>query len=159
MRNTTPSEFKAHWGSRLKVMQAVLDGMDGKPFYWETKGATQTYLRLAREMGVTLVTKNQIEKAHHVLKRDVKPVGKVNFGGRFGEAQVYVLEVQTSETEKAMRQRHETKQLVFEQILNMPATVSTYTCVNCGRAVTRDEKLFGMEDGKCKACRAEVVNA
>lgn len=34
-----------------------------------------------------------------------------------------------------------------------------YCCPACGRSVTREEKLFGMEDGKCKACRAETVPA
>ena len=34
-----------------------------------------------------------------------------------------------------------------------------YSCPACGRSVTREEKLFAMEDGRCKACRVEVVNA
>lgn len=28
-----------------------------------------------------------------------------------------------------------------------------YCCPGCGRAVSREEKLFSMEDGRCKVCR------
>lgn len=108
MKDTTPSAFKKHWESRVKVLRFILDGLDGKPFNWSTQGETKTYLRLAREMGVTLVTQNQINKIDHKLKAGAKPVGKGNFGGKFAEPRFYVLECQTTETEKAWRLRHET---------------------------------------------------
>ena len=43
-----------------------------------------------------------------------------------------------------------------ESALPAPATVASkpdYCCQACGRAVSREEKLFGMEDDRCKACR------
>lgn len=42
-------------------------------------------------------------------------------------------------------------------VIALPVTPVTqkpdYCCPGCGRAVSREEKLFGMDDGRCKACR------
>lgn len=89
--------FKRRWGSRIKVVQFVLEGLNGKPFDWSTEGETKAYLRLAREMGITLVTARQIERLGRRLNLGAKPVGTGCFGARFSPAKFYVLECQTKE--------------------------------------------------------------
>jgi hypothetical protein len=97
MKNKSTSAFKRHWQSRIKVIQCVLEGLKGNPFDWATEGETKAYLRLAREMGITLLTKGQIERLGRKLKHGVMPVGTGRFGGRFAPPDFYVLECQTKE--------------------------------------------------------------
>lgn len=107
-RNISPSEIKGRLGSWRYVAQAIIDGLDGKPFAW-CGGEFEAYRPKAKEMGVTLVTKTQIKRLGRELKRGVTPVGSGYFRAPISRsADLYILECQTKPQEPATETETET---------------------------------------------------
>lgn len=95
MPTKTRSAFLKYWASRLNVLNAVINGLDGQPFRWESCGASESYVRLLRELGITLVTRTWLEKRGYKLNRGAKPVGAIKYCSPINAmADVYVLECQ-----------------------------------------------------------------
>jgi hypothetical protein len=89
----TPMLDVLRWGKRergVPVARALLRSC-------AALAAAERHLRLAREMGITLVTARQIERLGRRLNLGAKPVGTGCFGARFSPAKFYVLECQTKE--------------------------------------------------------------
>lgn len=78
----------------------VLDGLNGNTFSWGD-GQRTSWVPILREIGITLITKTQIQKRGLVLKRGAKPVGTAYFGAPIKRyADLYVLEVQCTKPKK-----------------------------------------------------------
>lgn len=86
---------KQHLQTLHDLLGIVLNSLDGgQPFCWGN-GQRMAWVPMLKEVGVTLVTKNQIEKRGFRLKRGVKPVGSAYFGAPIKrQCDLYVLEVQ-----------------------------------------------------------------
>ncbi|MBD2451158.1 hypothetical protein H6G76_29315 [Nostoc sp. FACHB-152] len=83
-----------------ELTEIVLNGLNGKPFSWGD-GQRTAWVPLLQEIGITLITKTQIQKRGLVLKRGAKPVGKAYFGSPIKRyADLYVMEVQCTEPKK-----------------------------------------------------------
>lgn len=101
--NISPSKIKGRLGSWRYVAQAIIDGLDGKPFSW-TGGEMEAYRPKAKAMGITLVTKTQAQKLGYELKRGVKPVGNGYFLAPISRsAELYVLECQAKPIEQQVK--------------------------------------------------------
>lgn len=95
MNTQTKSAFMKYWASRLNVIGAVMNGLDGKPFRWESDGARDSYMRLLRGLGINLVTQTWLDKRGYKLNRGAKPVGRVKYASPINSmVDVYVLECQ-----------------------------------------------------------------
>lgn len=77
------------------LLDAVCEGLDGKPFRWGG-GQRQAWAPMLERAGVELVTRTQIEKRGHRLRRGAQRVGRVYFDAPISrEADVFVFGVQT----------------------------------------------------------------
>lgn len=77
-----------------QLTHTILQGLDGKPFHWG-QGERWAYTPMLTKIGVTLVTRNRIDKLGYRLKKSQKPVGTTYFGTPIDkQADVFVLEIQ-----------------------------------------------------------------
>lgn len=75
-------------------------GLDGRVVTWG-QGERIAHTKTLASIGITLVTKTQIEKRGYTLKRGQKPVVNAYFGAPIqAYAELYVLEIQCSKLEK-----------------------------------------------------------
>jgi hypothetical protein len=80
--------------SLCRVINTVLDGLEGKPFHWG-QGERWALTPMLTKIGITIVTRTQIDKCGYRLKRSQKPVGTTYFGTPINKnADIYVLEIQ-----------------------------------------------------------------
>lgn len=92
--NITPSKIKHKLETWQYVAQAIINGLNGKPFSW-TGGEFDAYRIKAQAMGCTLVTKSKIERDGYRLRRGAKPVGNGYFKAPISRsADLYILECQ-----------------------------------------------------------------
>jgi hypothetical protein len=76
------------------VINTVLDGLEGKPFHWG-QGERWALTPMLTKIGITIVTRTQIDKYGYRLKRSQNPVGTTYFGSPINKnADIYVLEIQ-----------------------------------------------------------------
>lgn len=91
---TSPGEIRERCRSYAHVARLIDEGLGGDPFHWGL-GEAQAYCAKAEDMGLTLVTKNQIARLGYRLRRGVKPVGTRYFGAPISNTgSLYVLECQ-----------------------------------------------------------------
>jgi hypothetical protein len=77
-----------------QLTNTILQGLDGSPFHWG-QGERWAYTPMLKKIGITLVTRTQIDKRGYRLKRSQNPVGTTYFGTPIDkEADVFVLEIQ-----------------------------------------------------------------
>lgn len=92
--NISPSEIKDKLASWSHVANQIINGLSGKPFSW-CGGEFDAYKPKAQQMGITLVTKTQVEKLGYRLKKNAEPVGTGYFKAPISRsANLYVLECQ-----------------------------------------------------------------
>lgn len=99
-RDRSPSEIVRRLDCFLSVAIQLRRALKReKQFVWDgTEG--EYNVQWAAEMGLTLVTKTQIEKRGYRLKRGAKPVGFRYFGAPISRRHpVYVLECQAVKVE------------------------------------------------------------
>ena len=90
----TPSALARHLESRVAVLQAIIDGLRGKPFSWGS-GEALSRKHILGEIGITLVTFTVLQKKGYKLNRGAKPVGTIYFDAPIQKRHpVYVLECQ-----------------------------------------------------------------
>ncbi|WP_013324104.1 hypothetical protein [Gloeothece verrucosa] len=76
------------------ILDQILGGLKGSPFSWG-QGQQWAWVPVARELGLDLLTINQISKRGYRLKRGVQPVGKIYLGSPIGLwCNVYLLQIQ-----------------------------------------------------------------
>ena len=95
--SATQSSFKKRLETRIRLLQMLADGLDGKPFAWGS-GESKNYFPIARDLGVTLKTKTAIERSGMVLKRNAKSVGSAYYGAPIQSyCELYIVEVHTQD--------------------------------------------------------------
>jgi hypothetical protein len=100
-RYVSPSEIQNRLESWRYVAEAIANGLrNNKPFSW-TGNQFASYHKKALAMGITLVTKTELERDGYRLKRGVTPVGSGYFCAPTSyQADLYVLECQAAKIEK-----------------------------------------------------------
>ena len=99
-RDHAPSEIVRRLDSLRAVAGAIQRGLKGTPFHWN--GTEGDYnVMWAADLGLTLITKTQVEKRGYRLKRGARPVGSRYFGSPISKsASLYVLECQAVKKEQ-----------------------------------------------------------
>ncbi|GAA5527612.1 hypothetical protein [Herpetosiphon gulosus] len=91
---TSPSAVLARIETITRVLQDVVQGLQGKPFHWGG-GQREHWMPLLATMGFHLITKTQIAKQGYRLKRGAQPVGTVYYDAPLQRyADVYLRECQ-----------------------------------------------------------------
>lgn len=98
--NVSPSEIKNRLQSWRYVAQAIIDGLEGKPFSWGD-GERTAYTQKAKKMGITLITATQAKKQGYRIKHGAKSVGTAYFRSPISNyGNLYVLECQCVKEEE-----------------------------------------------------------
>ena len=92
----TKSSYIGYWEIRQKVISAVINGLNGKPFDWGySSGATDAWMGIAKGLGMNLISMTAAKKLGLELKRGQHPVGRIKYGAPINKVvDVYVQECQ-----------------------------------------------------------------
>lgn len=89
-----PSQLRKQLEARHRLLGDLIQGLQDGSIYWG--GARQTYTRLAKKLGVTIVTETGAKKLGRRLKPRAKPIGRGYFRAPLSlAADLYILECHT----------------------------------------------------------------
>jgi hypothetical protein len=98
MRDDMPtiaaSEFANYLDYRTMLVFEIVKGLRGQPFCW-VHSEYQAVRKTLKALGITLITKGEIQQLGGQVDKQVKPVGTIYFPAPVDQsADVYVLECQ-----------------------------------------------------------------
>lgn len=93
----SPSHVIKRLNTQIMLAQGIIDNLQGGEngnMSW-SNGGMKNYVRMLREMGITLVTKTQAKKMGYRMKRGAQPVASGYFTAPISQqCDLYVLECQ-----------------------------------------------------------------
>ena len=94
VKPVAPSAVLRRIESLRHVAMQIANGLEGQPFQWGA-GQREAWTPLAKQLGLTLVTRSHADRLGYAIKRGAKPVGSAYFRAPLKRtAQLYVLECQ-----------------------------------------------------------------